>query len=83
MAGSANSVPANDALLAQNVRSGLGRAEHLNKRSRINVSSCSFVITLHGVVESREERAGIEARVRSVAGVEDVINKLRVGLSPH
>jgi osmotically-inducible protein OsmY len=64
--------PANDALLAQLVRGALGR------RPRINVSSCSFVVTLHGAVNSAEEREGVEAVVRAVPGVRDVVNKLRV-----
>ena len=63
---------ANDAQLAQLVRGALGR------RSRINVSSCSFVVTLHGAVSSVEERNGIEAAVRAVQGVRDVVNKLNV-----
>ena len=65
--------PANDAQLVQLVRSALGR------RSRgTNISSCSFVVTLHGAVRSAAEREGIEAAVRAVAGVEDVVNKLGV-----
>jgi len=66
------SAPANDALLVQLVRGALGR------RPRINVSSCSFVVTLHGAVSSAEERDGIEAAVRAVPGVRDVVNRLVV-----
>ena len=47
---------------------------------RINVSSCSFVLTLHGVISGAEERKGIEAAVRVVPGVRDVVNKLNVTL---
>ncbi len=64
--------PANDALLVQLVRGALGRSP------RINISSCSFVVTLHGAVRSAQERDGIEAAVRAVPGVRDVVNKLRV-----
>jgi osmotically-inducible protein OsmY len=64
--------PANDALLVQLVRGALGR------RPRVNVSSCSFVVTLHGTVSGAEERDGIETAVRAVPGVRDVVNKLRV-----
>jgi osmotically-inducible protein OsmY len=71
-----DSVPANDALLVQLVRSALGRRSR--GTSRINVSSCSFVVTLHGVVGSAEERDGIEAAARAVPGVSDVQNKLGV-----
>jgi osmotically-inducible protein OsmY len=70
------SAPANDALLVQLVRSALGRSSR--GTSRINVSSCSFVVTLHGAVGSAEEREGIEAAVRAVLGVRDVLNKLGV-----
>jgi osmotically-inducible protein OsmY len=68
--------PANDALLIQLVRSALGRRSR--GTPRINISSCSFVVTLHGTVGSTEERDGIEAAVRAVAGVEDVVNRLGV-----
>ncbi len=68
--------PANDALLVQHVRGALGRSAR--GTSRINVSSCSFVVTLHGTVRSAEERDGIEAAVRALPRVEDVVNKLRV-----
>jgi osmotically-inducible protein OsmY len=63
-------VPANDALLVQLVRGALGRRSR--GMLRINVSSCSFVVTLHGAVRSAGERDGIEAAVRGV------VNKLRV-----
>ena len=61
----------NDAQLAQLVRGALGR------RSRINVSSCSFVVTLHGSVGSVEEREEIGRVASTAPGVEDVVNKLR------
>ncbi len=67
-------VPANDVLLAQLVRVALGR--RLRGTSRVNVSSCTFVVTLHRTVGSSEERDGIEAAVRSVRGVSDVVNTL-------
>jgi osmotically-inducible protein OsmY len=69
-------VPANDALLVQLVRGALGR--RARKTPRINISSCSCVVTLHGTVRSVEERDGIEATVRAVPGVKDVVNKLGV-----
>jgi osmotically-inducible protein OsmY len=68
--------PANDALLAQLVRGALGKER---VRPRVNVSSCSSVVTLHGTVESGEEKESIEAIVRAVRGVRDVTNKLKVG----
>jgi osmotically-inducible protein OsmY len=71
----AEPAPANDAMLVQTVRGALGRR---SGRPRINVSSCSFVVTLHGAVESAEERERVEAAVRSVPGVRGVVNKLGV-----
>jgi osmotically-inducible protein OsmY len=68
--------PANDALLVQLVRGALGRSSR--GRRRINVSSCSYVVTLHGVADSDEERSEIEATVRGVSGVRDVANRLGV-----
>jgi osmotically-inducible protein OsmY len=68
--------PANDALLAQLVRGALGRSER--GTSGINVSSCSFVVTLHGSVGSIEERDEAGKIASTVPGVEAVTNKLRV-----
>ena len=67
--------PANDAMLAQLVRGALGRSGR--GTSGINVSSCSFVVTLHGSVGSVEEREEIGRVASTVPGVEDVVNKLR------
>ena len=68
--------PANDALLAQLVRGALGRSGR--GTSGINVSSCSFVVTLHGSVGSIGEREEVGKLVSTVPGVENVVNKLRV-----
>jgi osmotically-inducible protein OsmY len=68
--------PANDALLAQLVRGALGRSGR--GTSGINVSSCSFVVTLHGSVGSVEERQEVGRVASTVPGVEAVTNKLRV-----
>ena len=68
--------PANDALLAQLVRGALGRSGR--GASGINVSSCSFVVTLHGSVGSLEEREEVGRVASKVRGVEAVTNKLRV-----
>ena len=68
--------PANDALLAQLVRGALGRSGR--GTSGINVSSCSFVVTLHGSVGSVEEREEVGRVASKVTGVEAVTNKLRV-----
>jgi osmotically-inducible protein OsmY len=37
-----------------------------------------LVVTLHGAVGSVEEREGIEAAVRAVPGVKDVVSRLGV-----
>ena len=67
--------PANDAQLSQDVRSRLGK-ERVAGESRVNVSSCGFVVTLHGTVGSREEAGRILDLVKTVDGVADVENKL-------
>lgn len=56
-------VVANDARL---VRTRLVRER---PDGRINVSSCGFVVTLHGTVDGEEERSRLEALVRGVKGV--------------
>jgi osmotically-inducible protein OsmY len=70
--------PANDALLVQIVRGKLGRDSRLRGGPRINVSSCSFVVTLHGLASTAERRLEIEAAVRAVPGVQGVVNRLEV-----
>lgn len=79
---SPDETPANDALLIQLARGALGRRGLLRGSSRINVSSCKLVVTLHGIMSSVEERGEIEAAVRAVPGVRDVSNKLRVARNP-
>ena len=73
---SGEALPANDAMLIQLVLGALGRRSRV--APRINVSSCSCVVTLHGTVNSAEQRDAVEATVRSVPGVRDVVNKLGV-----
>ena len=68
--------PANDALLAQLVRGALGTSGR--GTSGINVSSCSFVVTLHGSVGSVDERDEVGRIASTVPGVEAVMNKLKV-----
>jgi osmotically-inducible protein OsmY len=68
--------PANDALLAQMVRGALGRSGRT--LSGINVSSCSFVVTLHGSVGSVEARDEVGKVASRVPGVEGVTNNLNV-----
>jgi osmotically-inducible protein OsmY len=68
--------PANDALLVQLVRGALGGSGR--GTSGINVSSCSFVVTLHGSVGSVEERDEIGKIASTVPCVDGVTNRLRV-----
>lgn len=72
--------PANDAQLVQNVRSALGRGGPF---PRLNVSSCGFVVTLHGTVRDEEQRRSVEAAVHRVEGVRGVVNKLGVRIAPQ
>lgn len=69
--------PANDARLIQDLRTALGRDARLRGGTRINVSSCSFVVSLHGVVADEERRKAFEDAVRAVPGVQDVKNELK------
>lgn len=71
--------PANDAHLVQNVRSVLGRSGF---SSGLNVSSCGFVITLHGAARNEAERRGVEEMVRGVEGVRGVVNRLAITAAP-
>ena len=71
---------ANDALLIQLVRGSLGRRVVTRDLPRPNVSSCKFIVTLHGSVRRLEERRAIEEAVRLVPGVRDVVNK--IGVAP-
>jgi osmotically-inducible protein OsmY len=70
--------PFNDAHLIQIVRGALGRNGLTRGLPRINVSSCKFVVTLHGAVPNREVREGIEITVSKLPGVLEVVNKLDV-----
>ena len=61
----------------------MGRHGRLRGSPRVNVSSCKFVVTLHGSVRDVGEREEIEAAVRAVPGVRDVTNRLRLGTDYH
>lgn len=70
--------PANDVRLIQLVRGSLGREGLSAAASRINISSCGSVVTLHGVVGDRGERGRVENAVKEVPGVAGTVNKLRI-----
>lgn len=74
--GSAAKPPPNDAALIQRVRGALGRDPVTRRLPRINVGSCSFVVSLHGAV-SGGGAAEVERVVRSVPGTLGVENKLK------
>ena len=69
---------ANDALLVQLVRGSLGKDAKTRELARPNVSSCKFVVALHGRAQGPEERRAIEEVVRRVPGVRGVVNKMRI-----
>ena len=71
--------PANDAQLIQAVRTFFGRDQRFRDGPRVNVSSCSFGVSLHGLVADEERKAAFGEAVRAVPGVEDVKNELRLG----
>lgn len=75
---SSGTTVANDALLVQLVRSSLGRDTKTRGLSRPNVSSCSFVITLHGCAGGAEECRVLEEAVLRVPGVRGLVNKMRI-----
>ena len=77
LSGSTGVPLANDALLVQLVRGALGKDAKTRDLPRPNVSSCEFVVTLHGRVGAPEERYAIEEVVRRLAGVQGVVNKIK------
>ena len=68
----------NDAYLIGLVREAFGRDPVLRALPRLNVSSCSFEVSLHGTVREVGERLRAERVSRRVPGVRDVKNHLRV-----
>lgn len=70
--------PPNDALLVQLVRGAIGRRPGSRGWPRINVSSCSLEVTLHGLAGDARQRGEIEAVARAVRGVREVHNKMGV-----
>jgi len=69
---------ANDAHLVQLVRGSLGRDAATRGLSRPNISSCKFVVTLHGCVYTLQERRAFEEVVCRVPGVRGVVNKILI-----
>ena len=61
----------------------MGAEGCLRGSPRINVSSCNFVVTLHGSVGDVGARERFEAAVRAVPGVRDVKNRLRLDADDH
>ena len=74
---SGTSVP-HDALLVQLVRGSLGQNAETRGLLGPNVSSCSFVVTLHGGVGGVEERRVIEEALRRAPGVQNLVKKMIV-----
>jgi osmotically-inducible protein OsmY len=69
---------ANDALLVQLVRGALGEDVRTRDLPRPNISSCGFVVTLHGRVGTPEERYAIEEVVRWLPDVRGVVNRIKI-----
>ena len=73
---------ANDALLVQLVRGALGKDAKTRDLPRPNVSSCEFVVTLHGSVRTPEERYAIEEVTHCLPGVRGVVNRIKIAPPP-
>lgn len=70
---------ANDAHLIQLVRTALGRDSRTRNLPRLNVSSCKFVVTVHGSIGSAEEARAVCEVIRGVPGVREVEDRTRAG----
>jgi osmotically-inducible protein OsmY len=77
--GSTSSPSAADQSLAQRVTSSLREDSSLAAVApNITVQANNGTVTLHGSVSSQQQRSDIESKVRSMAGVTQVINNLEV-----
>lgn len=56
----------------------MGREARNVDLSRVNVSSCGFIVTLHGATAHAEDRRAVERMVGKVPGVLGVESKLKV-----
>jgi osmotically-inducible protein OsmY len=68
----------NDAHLVQLVRGSLARDTTTRGLSRPNVSSCKFIVILHGCTRTPEERRAVEEVVCWMPGVRGVVSKILV-----
>ena len=71
-----------DNVLADRVRSSLGRLEHELDLPRVHVMVDHHVALLHGEVGSRRDAEEIERAAADVPGVAEVESHLHVGLGP-
>ena len=69
-----------DAVVADRVRTRLGRLAHTLDVPRVHVTVCRHVVTLHGEVRSASDADAIEKAARGVPGVFAVHSQLHVGL---
>ena len=60
------------------MRGALGRDAATRGLSRPNISSCKFVVTLHGCVDTPQERRAFEEVMCRVPGVRGVVNKILI-----
>lgn len=71
-----------DNVLADRVRSSLGRLEHRLDLPHLHVMVEHHVVLLHGEVDSEAEAEEVERAVAGVSGVAGVESYLHVGLTP-
>ncbi|HTX63456.1 MAG TPA: DUF2267 domain-containing protein [Acidimicrobiales bacterium] len=71
-----------DDVLADRIRSRLGRLEHELDLPRVHVMVERHVVLLHGEVGTRQDLEEIEKAVEAVPGVAGVESYLHVGLGP-
>jgi uncharacterized protein (DUF2267 family) len=71
-----------DNVLADRVRSSLGRIEHQLDLPHLHVMVERHVVLLHGEVDSEDQAEQLERAVAAVSGVSGVVSYLHVGLTP-
>jgi len=67
-----------DDLITQRIRTKLGEDKSTGQTARINVDTANNIVTLRGVVQSRQEYQDLERVAGQVQGVDGVVNKVNV-----
>lgn len=73
---------AEDATVADRVRSGLGPVLKALDNPHVHVAVADGIVSLHGDVADRATQAAVEASVQSTAGVRGIDSHLHLGLLP-